>query len=96
MVTMVYGEAVLILGAVLNFAAYRLWHAENALRLGALAIPLNFSFVGLANVLMACVLAVQFEGLGVSAWRTLACWMVCLNGVGALLFCALYGGLARG
>ncbi|MBS1767152.1 MAG: hypothetical protein JST05_07105 [Acidobacteria bacterium] len=75
LVTMAYGEAVLCIGALLNLFV----HAEHPGLLNAGAIALS-------NALMAFALASQLRALGVPLWKTLACWMLALNGSGALFF----------
>ncbi|HZU52910.1 MAG TPA: hypothetical protein VFF77_03380 [Holophagaceae bacterium] len=75
LVTMAYGEAVLFIGACLNLFV-RVTHPAL----------LNASVVAGSNVVMAFALASQLRVLGVPAWKTLACWMLALNGSGALFF----------
>jgi hypothetical protein len=84
LVTMAYGEAVLTVGAATNLV----------LRVSGLARKvkpgwLNLGWVGLSNLVMALVLTRQLQALGVPAWRTLACWLLALDGSGASFFWAL-------
>lgn len=75
LVTMAYGEGVLCIGGVLN-----------------ISVPMshpglyNGGVVATSNVVMALALATQLRVLGVPTWRTLLCWMLALNGSGALFF----------
>lgn len=75
LVTMAYGEGVLFIGGMLN-----------------LFVPLghpgvvNASVVAASNVVMALTLAAQLWALEVSPLKTIACWMLALNGSGALFF----------
>ncbi|HET6330445.1 MAG TPA: hypothetical protein VFF76_06605 [Holophagaceae bacterium] len=75
LVTMAYGEGVLALGAVANLIL--------SLRHPGLV---NAGVVAASNVVMALALASQLKSLGVALWKTLACWMLALNGSGALFF----------
>ena len=75
LVTMAYGEGVLFIGGMLD-----------------LFVPLghpgvvNAGIVATSNVVMALALAAQLQALEVPLWKTLACWMLALNGSGALFF----------
>jgi hypothetical protein len=90
LVTMAYGEGVLLLGAAANVIL--------ALAVGrgtSLAPVFNLAWVLLANGVMAWTLAVQFRALGVPVRKTLFLWMVLLNGSGAAfawVFARLLGG----
>ena len=42
--------------------------------------------VAASNIVMAFALASQLKSLGVAPWKTLACWMLALNGSGTLFF----------
>lgn len=75
LVTMAYGEGVLAAGAALNLAL-PMAHPGWA----------NAGIVALSNAVMAFALIRQLQGLGVPAARTFACWMLALNGSGALFF----------
>jgi hypothetical protein len=75
LVTMAYGEGVLFIGALLNLSI-RTDHPS----------PVNVAVIAVSNAVMACALADQLRALGVSVWKTLACWMLALNGSGALFF----------
>jgi hypothetical protein len=81
LVTMAYGEAVLLSGAAANLLQSRLPPAAQI-------DPLRFNLatVGFSNVLMAAVLALQLRELGVPVATTLLLWMLALNGSGALFF----------
>ena len=80
MVTMVYGEAVLALGALGNLI---LWAAGLALYL---ATPWNALALLVGNITMGAVLASQLRALGVPLRSTLLLWLIGLNGSGALFF----------
>lgn len=75
LVTMAYGEAVLLVGALVNLAITMPHPAA-----------LNFAIVALSNVVMATALTLQLRALGVRAWPVLAAWLVILDGSGALFF----------
>jgi hypothetical protein len=81
LVTMAYGEAVLVSGALANLLQA---HAPRRNQVDPLRF--NLATVGLSNVVMATVLALQLRELGVPARTTLLLWMVALNGSGALFF----------
>jgi hypothetical protein len=90
MATMAYGEGVLVTGAALNALLAdrrRLPRLDRA--------RFNLGWVGLSNVVMAAALAAQMRAIGVPAWKTLATWMVLLNGSGAGFFWALARVLRR-
>ena len=78
LVTMAYGEAVLVTGAGVNLL----------LRIMPLANPFlfNVSCIAASNIVMAWALARQMEALGVAPRKTLGLWMVVLNGSGLVLF----------
>jgi hypothetical protein len=80
MVTMVYGEAVLALGALGNLL---LWASGLTLYL---ATPWNSLALLTGNLTMAVVLASQLRVLGVPLRRTLLVWVLGLNGSGTLFF----------
>jgi hypothetical protein len=90
MVTMAYGEGVLVTGAVLN-----------ALLADRQQLPwldrgrFNFGWIGFSNVVMAATLAGQMRAIGVPPWKTLATWMALLNGSGAAFFWVLARVLRR-
>ena len=79
LVTMAYGIGVLAVGAGINLL----------LRPGPL---FNALWVALSNVVMAAALVRQLSTLGVRAWRTLAAWVLALDGAGLALFW-MFGGL---
>ena len=83
LVTMACGEVVLASGALANLL---LWRAA----LFANAAPINAVIVGLSNIAMCSILAAQMRSVGVPVWKTLAVWMLALNGSGALFFWLLY------
>ena len=78
LVTMAYGIGVLAVGAGIN----------NLLRPGPL---FNAAWVGLSNAIMAATLVRQLSTVGVRWWRTLATWLVALDGSGLALFWILGG-----
>ena len=81
LVSMAFGEAILLTGAGLN--ALGLTRAAPA---GA-----NWLIVIVANVTMAVTLVLQMRVLGVPAGSIVAAWCGVLNGGGALLFWTLRG-----
>jgi hypothetical protein len=81
LVTMAYGEAVLVVGAALNLLL-RVTNLMAAVPPG----PFNLTWVALSNVVMATVLTLQLHAIQVPRWKTLLTWMVALNGSGALFF----------
>lgn len=76
LVTMSYGEAVLLISALLNLFSIPLM--DPFLR--------NTYLIGISNIVMSIVLARQFSELGVPTWKTLTAWMLALNGSGAIFF----------
>jgi hypothetical protein len=78
LVTMAYGIGILAVGAGINLL----------LDPGPL---FNALWVGLSNAVMGSALVRQLATLGVPPWRTIAAWVVALDGPGALLFLALGG-----
>lgn len=90
LVTMAYGEMVLVPGAAL------LWLRASWPGLVSLSPAVwSAGLVGVSNVAMAAVFAAQMSALRVPLWRSLACWLVALDGSGALLF-ALFARLLQG
>lgn len=83
LVTMAFGEVVLISGALVNALLSR--HAITAD-----AAQINGLIVLLSNVVMAGGIAALLRSRGVAIIRTLALWMVALNGSGALFFLSLH------
>ena len=83
LVTMACGEVVLASGALVNLLLARTALLENA-------APINAAIVAISNVTMFIVLAAQMRSGGVPVWKTLALWMLALNGSGALFFRLLY------
>jgi len=81
LVTMAYGEAVLVTGAALNALL-----ALTAPPQRVAPAPFNLAWVGLSNVVMATALTLQLRAIDVPARRTLLLWAVGLNGSGALFF----------
>lgn len=75
LITMAYGEGVLFIGAALNLFV-RMTHPGWV----------NAGVIGTSNVVMALALASQLRALGVPHWKVLTCWMLALNGSGALFF----------
>lgn len=75
LVTMAYGEGVLFIGALLNLFV-RVTHPGLV----------NAVVIAISNVVMASALTSQLRVLGIPPWKTLACWMLALNGSGALFF----------
>ena len=86
LVTMAAGEVILASGALVNVLLW--WQQLTAS--GAL---INGLAVAISNVAMAAVLALELRRNGTSVARTLALWMLALNGSGAVFFAALHGWL---
>jgi hypothetical protein len=89
LVAMAVGEAVLAVGATINFLVPR----------GELApVPFNAVVVGISNVAMAAAMVVQLRRRGASPGLVLAAWLLVLDGGGAIAFWAfhrlLFGGSA--
>jgi hypothetical protein len=80
MVTMVYGEAVLAVGALGNLLW---WGSSLALYL---ATPWNALALLVGNITMGAVLASQLRVLNVPLRSTLLVWVIGLNGSGAFFF----------
>ncbi|HEU5439433.1 MAG TPA: hypothetical protein VFU88_09095 [Ktedonobacterales bacterium] len=90
LVTMAYGEMVLVPGAAL------LWLRASWPGLFPLPPAIwGVGLVGVSNLVMAALFAVQMSALQVPLRRSLACWLVALDGSGALLF-ALFARLLQG
>jgi hypothetical protein len=83
LITMAAGEVVLTSGALVNALLW--WHdlTPNGAVINALV-------VGVSNIAMAGMLTLQLRRSGVTVARTLALWMLALNGSGAVFFTALY------
>jgi hypothetical protein len=81
LVTMAYGEAVLVTGAALN-ALLALTGTKAVLS----PAVFNLALVALANAAMAVTLSAQLQAIGVPIGKTLLAWMLILNGSGALFF----------
>jgi hypothetical protein len=79
LLTMAAGEVVLVSGALLNLA---LWLSSATQH----AAVINMGVVACSNVVMVAVLATLLARRGVPAWKSVAVWIVALNGTGALLF----------
>ena len=87
LVSMCYGEGILIIGALLNILIYT---TDLASMLPSRAVfGLDGVVVALSNVIMAISLAVQLKNADVSVWQTLLLWNVALNGLGIVLFTTL-------
>ncbi len=80
LVTMAYGETVLVNGAGLNILL-RLFKCRKDL-----SARINFGVVGISNIVMAIMLTQQLRELHIPAWKTLLLWLLCLNGSGILFF----------
>lgn len=82
LVTMAHGEFILLCGAVINAACWVAgWPDQTAI---ASATMLNLGIVGVSNVAMAASLAGQLSVVGVAPWKTVALWVLVLNGCGAV------------
>lgn len=88
LVTMAYGEGVLQLAALGNvLGVARVMGGPTAF---------NSGMVLVSNCVMAYAVTAQLRSIGVDPWRSVAAWMLVLNGSGALFFVLFYrllGGL---
>ena len=91
LLTMVYGEAVLEVGTILNLIGY--W--RGTLEPGH-ALTANAALVVISNVVMALAICAQMRVLGSKVGKTLLIWILVLNGVGAAVFWTLYQGVLVG
>lgn len=91
LVTMVYGEAILEVGTILNLLGY--WRDSLA---PDHALTANAALVVVSNGAMALAICAQMRVLEVAVWKTLSLWFAALNGVGALVFWTLYRGVLGG
>lgn len=83
LITMAYGELVLVSAALIN------------LLLGSRLLPLNAAFFNIcailcSNIVMAIALTKQMSLLGIAPPRVIICWICVLNGSGALFFWCYY------
>lgn len=83
LIAMAAGEVVLCSGALVNV----LLAASHAVEF---AMAINLAIVGISNVVMLAILSAILRCHGVPISRTVAWWMVVLNGSGALLFAVLH------
>ncbi|MEZ0325589.1 MAG: hypothetical protein ACAH95_06765 [Fimbriimonas sp.] len=74
LVSICFGEAVLAVGAVMNWT-----HLVSG-------IPANALIVLCSNIVMAGVLAARLQRRAFPVWKTLIVWILVLDGVGALAF----------
>jgi len=88
LVTMVYGEMVLITGACFQSVAGVAW-------ISAAGVLVTAGWILLSNLVMAAALAAQLSAVGISFKRSLLLWIFGLNGLGAAFFYLLRD-LARG
>jgi hypothetical protein len=78
---MAYGEAVLALGAILNWSGI----TTNGF-FGFEPAVFNVVWVGLSNITMALALSLQMKALRIPYWKTLIIWLFVLNGSGLAIF----------
>jgi hypothetical protein len=83
LITIAAGEVVLVSGALVNGLLWR----DGLLAHAAL---INALVVGISNIAMAVMLVLQLRARGIGVVRTLALWMLVLNGSGAVFFAALH------
>lgn len=91
LITMAYGEIVLISGATINAVFW----ANHAIK-PELALIANSLCVGCSNLTMMTMLSAQLKGIGVPFWKTCLLWFLVLNGAGSALFFLLQSLLHRG
>jgi hypothetical protein len=89
LVTMAYGEAVLVTAAAINLVLY-------GLKIPVPAAAFNLAAVGLSNVVMLAGLALPLSGLGIRLLTTIFTWFIFLNGSGVLFFRLFRGWLLGG
>jgi len=80
LVTMAYGEGVLLVGALLNVVI-----ARSGLK-PPFSIAFNFGWVALSNLVMLAALCLQLKTISVPLWKSLLGWFLLLDGSGALFF----------
>ena len=78
LVTMTAGIAVLAIGGTVNVSMAGVPTFDAA--------TFNWAWVGLSNVVMAAVIVRRFSLLNVVWYKTLAVWVLGLDGAGALMF----------
>ena len=88
LMTMVFGEAVLEIGTILNLIGY--WR-ENISSEHALVG--NCVLVAISNLVMAIAICAQLKAVNLSVRRVIILWTVLLNAVGAGAFFFLYQGV---
>ncbi|MEA3210583.1 MAG: thiamine transporter [Chthoniobacter sp.] len=86
LIVMAFGEVILVNGAVVN------WLLQS-LAVTSFAALINGLLVAISNLTMAVALTLLLRARGVPPGRTVALWMVVLNGSGAVFFLALYHAL---
>jgi hypothetical protein len=89
LITMAYGEAVLVTAATINLVLY-------GLKIPVPAAAFNLAAVGLSNVVMLAGLALPLSSLGVRIPTTIFTWLVFLNGSGVFFFRLFKGWLLGG
>jgi hypothetical protein len=83
--TMAYGELILVAAAAFNLiGAIGQFHALSY-------VLSNILFVALSDAIMAIMLTLQMQALGMPLWKTLAAWIFVLNGSFLVLAWLLYG-----
>lgn len=80
LITMAYGEAILFIGACLNYVMVLSSVPKSTQEV------VNCSIVVVSNLVMCEMLAIQLEALGVRKLKTLLIWTVVLLGSFAILF----------
>ena len=82
LVTMAWGELILVPGAGFDWLLLRGTHLDSAW--------VNASIVGISNVVMACSIVVQLRKVRVPKGKTVAMWILGLDGSGAIFFYIFY------
>lgn len=85
LVTLVYGVAILQLGALLNWAL-----VERGFFDTFDPVRYNIMVVGVSNIVMALVLAEQMAVADIGFLRSVVIWVLFLNGSGAVSFWAFH------
>lgn len=79
LITMAYGEMVLVGGAMINLIIKYLYYDVDVL-------VVNLTIIGISNLVMMTALAKQLKVLNISWQHTIKLWLLVLNGSGAIFF----------
>ena len=87
LMTMVYGEAILEIGTIINLLGY--WWGFMSPHT---ALLFNSTLVAISNLVMASAICAQLKTIEQPSGRVLALWIALLNAAGAITFVVLYRG----